>query len=183
MSQIILFALFGALMKFWGLLGLAGTMFTAAVAGCGAPEQQPVKLPPAATPAASPTVTPEDQVKAAYLALLRRAVDARALPDDQLQSFWHGYLTADYLKQEVRSTVLRNARGEKISGSYIPRIKKITVTGASAIVRDCQDARQVTITNAQGKTLKLGDRDVQVTFVRSNGVWLASSFKRLDAKC
>jgi hypothetical protein len=169
---------------------LAAVLVTAA---CGA---QPAHLPPkpvrlSAPPAtaAPPSQNPQQAVIAAYTAYFPASQKAQAdTSPAAAQQLLARYAAQPYLGNVLSQMTAYRARGEVAAGYVIPHVMRVTVSGGTAEVYDCQDASHAALASAATGTAIPGTTGSARTYLiasltRADGRWRLTSLAHLSLSC
>ncbi|SDU12038.1 hypothetical protein [Amycolatopsis keratiniphila] len=160
-------------------LALVGSAVVLLVGCSGGTGQVTPSSPNLSAPPQAATSSGQDEraaVKTAYSAFWSRTLQA----DDEPEETWRAAMAAVAVDPQLTTTLnamrTQKQAGIKVYGDVTARIQSVEVDGASAIVRDCQDASrtgQADATTGDPKTVGVPRNPVSADLKRdsSDGRW------------
>lgn len=163
-------------------------------AACGGGSHH-VTLPPRATmtsPSQSPTAeasSPQGAVRTAYAAFWDASERAPGMPPDQVRALLKDHSTGSYLDFQLQQIASARANHQEPWGHVVRHIKKITTSGDTATVHDCQDASGAGLADTRTHALIAGTRGPEqrnlVAYLTrgSDGQWRVNALKQFKQGC
>jgi hypothetical protein len=171
-------------------------MIAGGCGGHGSKVTLPSTPPPAAPSAASSSssasaspATPKDAVIAAYTGFFPAINNALKAPPERIRPILQDFLTGWYLDYQIRQLVDQQAQHLEPWGHVVVHITNVEVQQSTATVRDCQDASNAGLANAQTHQLITASRGTahrnltaKLT-LGSDGRWRLSELRQFKTAC
>jgi hypothetical protein len=176
------------------VIGAAAALAVAALTGCSS--QSRARLPASSAGPSAPPVTPaaasgsaEAAVIAAYTRYFPVLTAAEAAGGSRAEAMLAPYAAQPYLSHVLSQMAVYGAQHEVSVGYLVPHIMQVTVKGAQATVRDCQDASHAALADSRTGHVITGTRGSARTYLiatlaRGNdGRWRLTSLAHVAVPC
>lgn len=170
-------------------------IFLGLTAGCGhgSTVNPPTKTTPpgggVASRSASPSMSSKDAVIAAYTGYYPALDEALRSPAGRIRSILNSYVTEDFLDFQVRQLVDEQARHLEPWGRAVAHITAVDIRQNTATIRDCQDASNAGLADAQTHQVVpelrgTAHRNLTATLtLGGDGRWRLSDLRQFKAGC
>ncbi len=174
-------------------MGAAVALAVAVLTGCSS--QGTAKLPPKSTgptPAVTSAATSSSAkaaVTAAYTRYFPVLTAAEAANSSRAKAMLMPYAAQPYLNHVLSQMAAYRSRHEVSVGHLVPHVMQVTVKGAQAQVRDCQDASHAALANSRTGRVIPHTRGSARTYLiatlarGSDGRWRLTSLAHVAVSC